>query len=73
MNTNELITEAVSLPVEERALIIDSLLKSLNTPDPAIEQQWLSVANNRLQQLKSGEVSALSSEEIFKKIAARFQ
>ncbi|WP_394753455.1 addiction module protein [Crenothrix sp.] len=73
MKTKELIAEAVSLPVEERALIVDSLLRSLNTPESAIDKKWVAVAKNRLQQLRTGEVTAISSEEVFKKIAARFQ
>ncbi len=73
MKTKELIAEAVSLPVEERALLVDSLLSSLNTPEFSIDQQWIKVAKDRLQQLKAGEVTAVSGEEVFKKIAARFQ
>jgi len=67
MKTKELIAEAVSLPVEQRALLVDSLLSSLNTPESKVDQQWIAVAKNRLQQLKAGEVSAISSEEVFKK------
>jgi putative addiction module component (TIGR02574 family) len=73
MKTKELIAEAVSLPVEERALLVDSLLSSLNTPESIIDKQWIAVAKDRLQQLKAGEVTAVSGEDVFKKIAARFQ
>ncbi|MEI6333979.1 MAG: addiction module protein [Methylococcaceae bacterium] len=73
MKTKELIAEAVSLPVEERALLVDSLLRSLNTPEPAIDKKWIAVAQERLQQLRAGEVTAQSANEVFKKIAARFQ
>ena len=73
MKTKELIAEAVSLPVEERALLVDSLLSSLNTPESTIDKQWAAVAKDRLQQIRTGEVTAISSDEVFKKIAARFE
>jgi putative addiction module component (TIGR02574 family) len=73
MKTKELIAEAVSLPVEERALLVDCLLSSLNTPEQRVDENWLTVAKDRLQQLKSGEVKGVTSEEVFKKIAAKFQ
>jgi len=73
MKTKELIAEAVSLPIEERALLVDSLLRSLNAPEPDIDKKWIAVAKDRLQQLRAGEVTAISSDEVFKKIAARFK
>jgi putative addiction module component (TIGR02574 family) len=73
MKTKDLIAEAVSLPVEERALVVDSLLRSLNAPEPEIDKKWAAVAKHRLQQLKSGEITAVSGDEVFKKIEARFQ
>lgn len=73
MKTNELIAEAVSLPVEERALLVDRLLSSLNTPESSFDKKWVATAKDRLQQLKTGEVKAVSNEDVFKKIAAKLQ
>jgi hypothetical protein len=68
MKTRELIAEAISLPIEERALIVGSLLRSLNTPESAIDTKWLAAAKLRLQQLESDAVIAVSDEEELEKL-----
>jgi len=65
MKTKDLIAEAVSLPVEERALVVDSLLRSLNAPESEIDTKWAAMAKHRLQQLQSGEITAVSADEMF--------
>ena len=72
MKTKDLITEVISLPVEERAIVVDSLLKSLNPPESDIDQKWAAVAKRRLKELRSGEVAAIPGDEVFKKIWQRF-
>jgi putative addiction module component (TIGR02574 family) len=73
MNTKQLIDEAVSLPVEERALVVDSLLRSLNQPESEIDKQWAKEAKRRLDELRSGRVEAISGEEVFKKVWERLE
>ena len=72
MNTKQLIEEAISLPVEERALVIDILLKSLNQPESIIDQEWALVAKRRLAELREGSVEAVPGQEVFERIWKRF-
>lgn len=73
MTTKELIAEAVSLPVEERAMVADSILRSLNAPESDIDRKWASVAQRRLAELKSGQVKPIPGEQVFAKIWKRFE
>jgi len=73
MNTKQLISEAVALPVEERALVVDSLLRSLNQPESEIDKKWATEAIHRLAQLRSGGVAAISGEEVFGSVWKRFE
>jgi len=68
----KLIDEVLSLPVEERARIANTLLESLNVPDPAINKKWTEVAKRRLEELRSGKVKPISGEEVFDRVQKRF-
>ena len=72
MTPERLIEEALSLPVEERALIADSLLRSLNAPDAAIDAKWLEVAKRRREEHRTGKVKPIPGDEVFSEIAERF-
>jgi putative addiction module component (TIGR02574 family) len=72
MNTKELIEEVVSLPVEERARVVDSLLRSLNQPESEIDKQWAAVAKRRLTELRSGLVDAVPGQKVFDEVWKRF-
>lgn len=72
MAIQELIAEAISLPVEERAILADTILRSLNPPDSDMDLRWLAVARRRLAELRSGQVAAVPGDEVFMKIWKRF-
>ncbi len=71
MNAKQLIDEAVSLPVEERALVVDSLLKSFSLSSADIDEQWLAVARNRLKEMRAGDVKPVSGGDVFSRIRNR--
>ncbi|MCD6527768.1 MAG: addiction module protein [Desulfuromonas sp.] len=73
MNTQELIKKAVSLPVEERTLVVDSLLRSLNQPESEIDKKWAIAAKRRLSELRSGAVEPIPGQDVFNKIWKRFE
>jgi putative addiction module component (TIGR02574 family) len=72
MSTKKIIEEALSLPAEERALIADSLLRSLNAPNTAIDAKWKDVAKRRLSEIRSGKVQPIPGEHVFSEILERF-
>jgi len=68
----EIIQEAESLPVEERAIVIDSLLRTLNPPSAEIDKEWTEIAKRRLAELRSGSIKTIPGDEVFAKIRERF-
>jgi len=69
----ELIEEVASLPVEERALVADSILRTLNPPDAEIDRKWMQVAQRRLAELRSGKVKPIPGEQVFARVWKRFE
>ena len=72
MTMKELIDEALSLPVDQRALIADSILRSLNTPDADVDELWGRLAVKRRDSLRSGESKAIPGDDVFTRIQERY-
>ena len=68
----EIIEEAECLPVDERVLVIDSLLRTINPPLAEVDIEWMTVAKRRLAELRSGQEEAVPGSEVFAEIRDRF-
>lgn len=66
--TNEILTEVLSMPPEERAELIDSILASLEPCDPRIQELWASEADERIAAFERNEIEAVSAESVFEEI-----
>jgi len=71
MKTADLMNEATSLPLEERARLVDSLVQTLNPVDESVAAAWLATARRRLDDLDSGRVKAVPGDEVFEKARRR--
>jgi len=72
MKIKDLIIEAEALPVEERAIVADSLLRSLNRPDSEFDKKWAEVARVRQQEIREGKVETIPGEKVFEKLRKKY-
>lgn len=72
MTTQQIMQEAASLPVDERAEVADFILRTLNAPESDIDRKWAAVAEKRLAELRTEEVKPVPGDEVFGRIWKRF-
>jgi putative addiction module component (TIGR02574 family) len=71
LTTDELINEAMSLPVELRAQLVDELLKSLNPSQAEIDELWAIEAEKRVAEIEAGKVQLIPGEQVFAELRKR--
>ena len=65
MGISEIITEAMRLKPQERYLVIEELVHSLDEPNKEIDNLWLQESIKRLAAYKSGSLNTVSYETVF--------
>ena len=68
---DELVDEAMALPVELRAKLIEKLLNSLNPAEAEIDRLWAVEAERRVAEIEAGTVEMVSGDVVFEKIRKR--
>jgi putative addiction module component (TIGR02574 family) len=71
ISTEELISEATSLPVDIRVQLVEKLLQSLNPTEKETDELWAAEAERRVQEIETGTVKTVPGDEVFKKIRDR--
>lgn len=72
--TDKLLEEALLLPADERASLVEKLLQSLNLPTEAeVNRLWVEEAERRVSQIEAGKVEPIPGEQVFAKIRAKYQ
>jgi putative addiction module component (TIGR02574 family) len=72
--TDKLLEEALLLPADERASLVEKLLQSLNLPtEDEVNRLWVEEAERRVSQIEAGKVKLIPGKQVFAKIRAKYQ
>jgi len=67
--SEQILQQALALPLEERAELLEQLLAAFQGPtDPVLDQLWAAEARDRLDAYDRGELEAVDAEEVFDQI-----
>ncbi|WP_457673701.1 addiction module protein [Thiolapillus sp.] len=66
MGSKELLEQALTLKPEEKAMLIEGLLNSLDEPDSRLDSLWAEEAEKRLRAYREGRLQAVPLEKVFR-------
>jgi putative addiction module component (TIGR02574 family) len=65
----QVMSEVLALPPDQRAILADRLLESLDSPQrEEIDRLWAEEAERRVQEIKTGKVKPIPGEEVFQNL-----
>lgn len=65
MRTKEILEQALKLKIEDRFVLVEGLIKSLDEPDKELDEIWAEEAENRLRAYREGRLTGIQMEKIF--------
>ena len=68
MSSADILESARRLRADERLVLIEQLIDSLDEPDLALQAAWQAEAEGRLAALKRGELVARPMQELLEKV-----
>ena len=66
MSSKDVLKQALKLKPDERFMVVEGLIKSLDKPDSSLDEVWADEAEERLQAYRAGNLEGIPMEEIFK-------
>jgi putative addiction module component (TIGR02574 family) len=71
-SSEQILKQALALPLQERAELVEQLLATFQSPpDARLDELWAREAEDRLDAYDRGELKAVPAEEVFNRIKQR--
>lgn len=72
--TDKIVEDALSLPNDLRAVVVDKLLESLNIPSQKeIDLLWTNEAEKRFKEIRNGKAKSIGGELVFNEIRKKYK
>jgi len=70
----ELLEKALALSIDDRELIIDRLVESLDAgpAEEGVEAAWSEEIKHRVEEIQSGKAEMIPGEQVFRELAEEF-
>ena len=66
MSSREVLEQALKLRPNERFMVVEGLIKSLDEPDKSLDTIWAEEAVKRLKAYRVGKLEGVPIEEVFR-------
>ena len=63
MSGQDVLKEALKLKPDERFMLVEGLIESLDHPDRSLDEIWMEEAEKRLETYRAGRLKAVSMDE----------
>lgn len=70
---SEVLAKALQLSPQERELLIDELVESMEPAEAGAEEAWAGEMKSRVDEIRSGKVKLIAGEEVEQRIAVRMR
>ena len=67
----KMIDEVKSYPIEDRVVLADAILQTINPVNPEVERKWVAIAQRRRGEFLLGKVNPIASADVIAEAYAR--
>lgn len=64
LNYSKLFEQAMALKSNKKFILIEGLLKSLDEPNPKVDEVWAQEATKRLKLYREGKLEGIAAEDV---------
>ncbi|MEE8441850.1 MAG: addiction module protein [Spirochaetia bacterium] len=66
MSSKDVLEQAMKLQPDERFMVVEGLIRSLDEPDSSLDAIWADEAGRRLKAYRAGNLEGIPMEQVFK-------